>query len=78
MDLNGKGTTASRESGRSLTARLSSAAVQEAARRAQLCGLDLPHWAGQVIEAFLAGERCEHGPPRPATSTTSTTTPPDR
>ena len=51
---------------RSLTVRMTPTAAQEAARRAARCGLPVPLWAGQVIEAFLAGERCAHGPPRPA------------
>ena len=49
---------------RSLTVRLSPTVVQEVARRAQRCGLDVPRWVGQVIEAYLAGDRCAHGPAR--------------
>ena len=52
---------------RSLTVRLSPTVVQEVARRAQRCGLAASQFVVQVIEAFLAGERCQHGPPRPAT-----------
>jgi hypothetical protein len=64
---------ASEAAERSVAVRMTTRAAREAARRAALCGLDVPHWAGQVIEAFLAGERCQHGPPRPATPTTSET-----
>jgi hypothetical protein len=34
--------------------------VQEVARRAQLSGLPPSRWLGQVVESYLAGERCQH------------------
>ena len=50
---------------RSLTVRLPPTVVAEVARRAQRCGLAAPAWVRQVIEAYLAEERCAHGPPGP-------------
>jgi hypothetical protein len=51
---------------RVLTVRLPPTVVEEVARRAQRCGLPVPQWVR--IEAFLAEERCQHGPPHPATT----------
>jgi hypothetical protein len=60
---------------RALALRLSPPVVAEVERRALRWGLAKPQFVVQVIEAFLAEERCQHGPPRPATPTTPS---PDR
>ena len=51
---------ATSESRRALTVRLTTGAAQEAINQAARCGLDVPHWLGQAIEAYLAEIRCQH------------------
>jgi hypothetical protein len=34
--------------------------AQEIRRRAELSGIPVSQWAAQVVEAFVAGERCQH------------------
>jgi hypothetical protein len=49
--------------------------AREAARRAESSGLSPGRWTAQVVESFLAGERCRHGPARPAAETPGETEP---
>ena len=38
----------------------------EARQRAEAAGVGLSRWASEVVEAFVAGERCAHHPAPPA------------
>jgi hypothetical protein len=49
-----------------LTAVVPESVAREVARRAQLSGLAPSRWVGQVVESFIAGERCQHGARPPA------------
>jgi hypothetical protein len=51
--------------GRARAVHLTPTVVREATRRAAACGLTVSAWLGQAVEAYLAGDRCQHGPPRP-------------
>jgi len=39
--------------------------ADEATQRAAACGLSPGVFIRQIVEGFLAGERCQHGGPRP-------------
>jgi len=55
-----------RKPGHALTIRLPEEVSAEMTRRAVLSGIPVSKWAAEVVESFIAGERCRHTP-RPDT-----------